>query len=228
MNGPGVTGPPKDETDPAGDENPGVGGVCAGRGTFIERLGARFEFFEGGRFVVEREGEVMAGSCRWADRSIDDEWPISSVETVDIDSRPRRDRFLLPLTTGSTGPKASSSGESSATGIKSASGLRGSYADFILSTICLVFDLRASVLSVRNDETDGRLVRDLPSRSSFLGAERIVCRRVGKLMISSTGGEGDGDGDMDDGEWYLAGVGTKEDAVALKGFREQADTGEEL
>jgi hypothetical protein len=47
-------------------------------------------------------------------------------------------------------------------------------------------------------------------------------------MISSTGGDGDGDGDTDDGEWYLAGVGMKEDAVALKGFREYADTGEEL
>lgn len=185
------------------------------------RLGARFEFFEGGRFVDERKGEVVTGGCRWADRSIDDEYPISSVETVEIDSRPRRDRFLLPLTTGSTGPKASSGGESSATGI-------GSCADFILSTICLVFDLRASALSARNDGTDGRLVRDLHSRSSFLGAGRIVCRRVGKLMISSTGGDGDGDGDMDSGEWYLAGVGTKEDAVALKGLREHADTGEEL
>lgn len=134
----------------------------------------------------------------------------------------------MHLTTGSTGPKASSGGESSAMGIKSASGLRGSCADFILSTICLVFDLRASVLSERNDGTDGRLVRDLPSRSSFLGAVRIVCRRVGKLMISSTGGEGDGDGDADDDEWYLVGVGTKEDAVALKGFKEQADRGDEL
>ena len=47
-------------------------------------------------------------------------------------------------------------------------------------------------------------------------------------MISSTGGEGDGDGDMGDGEWYLAGVGTKEDAVALNVFKEHADTGEEL
>jgi len=72
-NGPGVTGPPNDETDPAGEENAGVGGVWAGRGTFIERLGARFEFFEGGRFVVEREGEVVTGGCRWAERSIDDE-----------------------------------------------------------------------------------------------------------------------------------------------------------
>ena len=153
---------------------------------------------------------------------------MSSVDTVEIESRPRRDRFLLPFITGSTGPKASSGGESSATGVKSASGLRGSCADFILSTICLVFDLRASALSVRNDETDGRFVRDLPSRSSFLGTERIVCRRVGKLMISSTGGEGDGDGDMDDGEWYFAGVGTKEDAVAFRVFKEQADTGEEL
>jgi len=97
-----------------------------------------------------------------------------------------------------------------------------------LSTICLVFDLRASVLSARNDGTDGRLVRDLLSRSSFLGAERIVCRRVGKFMISSTGGEGDGDGDMGDGEWYFAGVGTNEEAVALNVFKEHADTGEEL
>ena len=47
-------------------------------------------------------------------------------------------------------------------------------------------------------------------------------------MISSTGGDGDGEGDADDGEWYFAGVGTKEDAVAFKGFKEQADTGEEL
>jgi len=47
-------------------------------------------------------------------------------------------------------------------------------------------------------------------------------------MISSTGGEGDGDGDTDGGEWYLAGVGTKEEAVAFKGFREYAETGEEL
>lgn len=75
-----------------------------------------------------------------------------------------------------------------------------SYVDLILSTICRVFDLRASDLSVRKDGTDGRLGRDLLSRSSFLGAGRIVCRRVGKLIISSTGGEGDGDGEMDDGE----------------------------
>jgi len=47
-------------------------------------------------------------------------------------------------------------------------------------------------------------------------------------MMSSTGGEGEGDGDMDDGEWYFAGVGTKEDAVAFRGFREYADIGEEL
>lgn len=46
--------------------------------------------------------------------------------------------------------------------------------------------------------------------------------------MSSTGGDGDGDGDMGGGEWYLAGVGMKEDAVALKGFREYADAGEEL
>jgi hypothetical protein len=67
-----VTGPPKDDTDPAGDEKAGVGGVCTGIGAFIVRLGARFEFFEGGRFVVERGGEVTGG-CRWAERSIDDE-----------------------------------------------------------------------------------------------------------------------------------------------------------
>lgn len=74
MNGPGVTGPPNDDTDPAGDENAGVGGVWAGRGvTFIERLGARFELFEGGRPVVERGGEVVTDGCRWVDRSIDDE-----------------------------------------------------------------------------------------------------------------------------------------------------------
>jgi len=47
-------------------------------------------------------------------------------------------------------------------------------------------------------------------------------------MISRAGGEGDGDGDGDDDEWYLMGVGTKEDAVAFRGFREWADTGEEL
>jgi hypothetical protein len=72
-NGLGVTGLPNDNADPAGDENAGVNGVCVGRGTFIVRLGARFEFFEGGRFVVECEGEVVTGGCRWADRSIDDE-----------------------------------------------------------------------------------------------------------------------------------------------------------
>lgn len=63
-------GPPNDDTDPAGDEKAGVGGVI---GTFIVRPCARLEFFEGSRFTVEREGEVMTGGCGWADRSIDDE-----------------------------------------------------------------------------------------------------------------------------------------------------------
>lgn len=72
MNGPGVTGPPNDDTDPAGDEKAGVGGVCAGTGAFMVRLDVRFEFFEGGRFAAVREGEVTGG-CRWVFRSMDDE-----------------------------------------------------------------------------------------------------------------------------------------------------------
>ena len=122
------------------------------------------------------------------------------METVEIDSRPRRDRFLLALATGSDGPKGSPGDESSTTGINSASGLQGSCVESILSTSYLVFDLQASALSERKDGTDDRFVRDLPSRSSFLGAGRIIRCRVGKLMISSTGGDGDGDGDTGDGE----------------------------
>ena len=54
-------------------ENAGVGGVCAGWGTFIGTLGTRFEFFVGSRFIAECEGEVVTGGCRWADRSTDGE-----------------------------------------------------------------------------------------------------------------------------------------------------------
>jgi hypothetical protein len=36
------------------------------------RLGACFEFFESGWFVVEWEGEVVTGGCWCASRSVDE------------------------------------------------------------------------------------------------------------------------------------------------------------
>lgn len=111
--------------------------------------------------------------------------------------------------------------------MKSESGLRASLAERILSTICLVFDLREppSAFSVKKDGTTGcgRLDPHLgfPSRSSLRGCERMVCRRVGKLTMSRTGGDGDGEGEDDGGERKgvnFTGLGTKDEAVALRGF----------
>ena len=104
---------------------------------------------------------------------------MSSVDTVEIDSHPQRDRFLVPFTTGSIGPKSSSGGESSAVRIKLNSGLRGPCIGSILSTTCLVFDLRASALSARNDDTDGRSVRE----GSRLGRDGVRKKNEGDYRL---------------------------------------------
>ena len=83
-----------------------------------------------------------------------------SVDTVDIDSRPRRVRFLFALgepmfPSGMDLQLDAVIGRSSTMGMKSGPGFRASLADRILSTICLVFDLRdpESAFSVKNDGT---------------------------------------------------------------------------
>jgi hypothetical protein len=79
VNGPDVMGP--EDTDPTGDENTVVGGVCTGTGTFIVRHDVRFRFFAAGRFVAERVGEAKGG-CGWIGRSVVNEWSTSSPEPL--------------------------------------------------------------------------------------------------------------------------------------------------
>jgi len=96
-NEPGVTGPPNDETDAAGDENVGVDGVGAAIGDVTLKLDVRLDCLEDVRVPCERKGARDPSDCGLLlDSSTDDERMLAlSVDTVDIDSRPRRVRFLF-------------------------------------------------------------------------------------------------------------------------------------
>lgn len=169
-NGPGVTGPPNDETEAAGDEKAGVGGTGAAGGDFALEPDVLLDCLEGCRAPCEREEGKDAKICGLLpDPSTDDERTLaSSVDTVEMESRPRRVRLLFPFqelwfSSACTLQADSVFDRPSVIRMKSKSSLWASLLDRILSTICLVFDLR------KPDSSSAKIIRQLERLEDGLG-----------------------------------------------------------
>lgn len=91
-----MTGPPNEETEAAGEENAGVGGVGTVIGGRVFELEVRFACLGGGRGFCGRgaASDANVGSLA-PDPSAEEERTLAL--SVDAESRPLRARFLFPF-----------------------------------------------------------------------------------------------------------------------------------